>query len=288
MTNEKMPFTDDNRDLEQLKEILLREEREALSSLHKTIVDRSLLESHVNPIVEDHITFLKENFPIEYARVINAMIEQKIKNSKQEIIDTISPMLGQMIQKFISYQFQIIKDSINEQLQFLSSPSSMIKIFRNKIFGISTVDEIMSSVDVPILEEIFVIQRHSGLLLGSAALHKTLKRDAVAGMFTAIREFAEDALIRDKQELDQIQYGTYRILLYNFTYCYFALAFKGSISIQESNAHFDKIIDFLQNANMLHRTNITSKEQEDLSEQLELLFIAPERIKRQAVSYKQS
>ena len=192
-------------------------------------------------------------------------------------------MLGQMIQKYLSYQFQMLKDSISERLEILSSPRGVFRLIRNKIFGINTADEIIASVDVPILEEIFVIQQHSGLLLGCAALHSTFKRDAVAGMFTAIKEFAEDALVRNKQELDQIQYGDYRVLLYNFNTCFFALAFKGSISIQESNSYFDKLIDFLHNTDLLHLTNISSEDQDRLSEQLELTFIAPERVKSQTI-----
>ena len=107
MSNGKTTDVKANVCLEQLRDILLREESTALQKLQHTIDDRNLLAGYVNPIIEDHIAFLKEHFPLEYAQVVNTMIEQKIKSSKQEIINTISPMLGKKIQKYISYQFQI-------------------------------------------------------------------------------------------------------------------------------------------------------------------------------------
>ena len=209
MTNGQLPQPQNETVLmSQLKEILLREDRSALEELQRTLNEKKLLAEKINPIVEDHLTFLRHNFPKEYAQIVNRMVEQKLKSSQNEILDVIYPVMGKMINKFITLQFQELKDSINARIDGLFSKQGILWWIRNRIFGINDADMLLSGLDQPVLEEIFVIQRDSGLLLGSAALYPSVNRDVVAGMLTAIKSFVEDAFEREHEDLELIQYGT--------------------------------------------------------------------------------
>ena len=64
---------------------------------------------------------------------------------------------------------------------------------KHKFFGGSDAETVLAALDKPILEEIFIIQRDSGLMLGNASMSPTVNREAVAGMLTAIKSFVEDA-----------------------------------------------------------------------------------------------
>ena len=94
--------------MSQLREILLKEDRSALMEVQRILDERDLLENRINPIIEDHLTYLKQNFPQEFKQVVNKQIEQKLKDSQQEIIDVIYPVLGKMITKYINLQFQLL------------------------------------------------------------------------------------------------------------------------------------------------------------------------------------
>ena len=273
--------------MSQLREILLKEDRTTLMELQQILNDRSLLSGKVNPIIEEHLEFLRHNFPKEYASIVNRIIEQKIKDSQQEILDVVYPVMGKMINKYISLQFQQLKESIDARINAVFSKQGIIQQLRNRIFGLNSADVILSSLDVPVLEEIFVIQRDTGLMLGSAALYPSVNRDVVAGMLTAIKSFVEDAFERENEDLEMIQYGTYRILLQNYPYYYFALALSGSISTAESEKMREKVVDFIEKNDSLRINDITQEVQNNISSQLEMHFILPQRDQIQSMRIKQ-
>ncbi|MBL7817515.1 MAG: hypothetical protein JNL70_21090 [Saprospiraceae bacterium] len=289
MANEQATQSADEKMLMlQLKDILLREDRSALEALQRTLNEKQLLAEKINPIVEDHLTFLRHNFPKEYAQIVNRMVEQKLKSSQTEILDVIYPVMGKMINKYISLQFQELKDNINARINALFSKRGFVWWIRNKILGIDDADMLLASLDIPIIEEIFVIQRDTGLLLGSAALQPSVNRDVVAGMLTAIKSFVEDAFEREKEDLELIQYGTYKLLIENMPTHYFAVAMSGSVSVTEGGQLRNQIIDFIHNNDALRVKDIDSRVQEEISQALENHFIAPQRERLQKIKIKQN
>jgi hypothetical protein len=267
--------------MSQLREILLKEDRFALMEVQQILKDRELLSIHVNPIIEEHLTFLKQNFPKEFNKDVNKLIEQKLKDSQQEILEVVYPVMGKMISKFISLQFQELKESIDAQINNIFSKQGLVKRFRNKIFGVKDADIIIASLDKPVLEEIFIIQRETGLMLGNASLSPSVNRDVVAGMLTAIKAFVEEAFVEhDKEDLEMIQYGTYRILLQNFPSYYFAMALSGSVSTKETEVFRNKTIDFIEKTTSLRFSDVTSEIQDRISQELENEFIVPQREKQ--------
>jgi hypothetical protein len=266
--------------MSQLREILLKEDRSALMEVQQILKDPELLSVHINPIIEEHLTFLRQNFPQEYAKDVNRLVEQKLKDSQREIVEVLFPVLGKMITKYINLQFQILKEEIDERINIVKEKANFIKRIRQKIYGVKESDIILSSMDRPILEEIFVIQRDTGLMLGNASLSPFVNRDAVAGMLTAIKSFVEDAFEQDKQDLEMIQYGTYRILLQNFPTYYFAMALSGSISTKETEVFRNETMKFIEATESLSYEEITDEIQDKISQQLENQFIVPQREKQ--------
>jgi hypothetical protein len=260
--------------LSQLREILLKEDRVALAEIKQILEEKDLLSQKVSPIVEDHLALMRKNFPQEYTKVVNRIIEQKLQSSQQEIIDVIYPALGKMITKFIGLQFQELKDSIDEKINSIFSKQGLLGWFKYKLFGFKDKDTIIANMDKPILEEVFFVQKNTGLLLGSATLNPTDNREVVAGMLTAIKSFVEDAFQRNDGDLDMIQYGTYRILLHNFPNYYCALALKGSISTKEETDFRNQIINFVQNTEGVSQKDITSISQDNLSQLIDNQFFS--------------
>lgn len=270
----------------QLREILLKEDRNTLTELQRIINDKSLLSGKVNPIIEDHLAFLRHNFPKEYSIIVNRIIEQKLKDSQQEILDVVYPVMGKMINKYINLQFQQLKESIDARINYVFSRQGMVRHLKNRIFGLNTADMILASVDIPILEEVFVIQKDTGLMLGSAALYPSVNRDVVAGMLTAIKSFVEDAFERENEDLEMIQYGTYRILIQNYPFYYFAMAMSGSVSAAESERLRGQVIEFIEKTESLRVSDINEELQNKISLQLEEHFIVPQRNNVQSLRLK--
>ena len=82
------------------------------------------------------------------------------------------------------------------------------------------------------------------MLFGSASTENTLDQDVIAGMLTAIKSFVEDAFKREREDLEMIQYGTYKILLQNFYTYYIAIAISGTMSSSEREDLGNELLSF--------------------------------------------
>ncbi|MBP7184753.1 MAG: hypothetical protein KBA06_04535, partial [Saprospiraceae bacterium] len=238
------------------------------------INNQNKLSEKITPIIEQRLDFLKNNFPKEYDAAVTKIFESKIKESQADLLNVIYPVMGKMIMKFITLQFQQTKDSIDNQIRSMFSLKGMQKKFRNLIFGVSESDDILSLIDKPSIQEVYLIQRDSGILMGSASLQNTIDQDVIAGMLTAIKSFVEDAFQRENEDLEMIQYGTYKIFIQNFHKYYFSVAMTGSISSVESANLSKKIMDFAETE--LSRNNRTELNEENfyyLSDKLKLVFL---------------
>ena len=213
----------------QLKDILLAEDREELQRLRKVLEERSQLSEKVSPIIEEHLDFMKKNFPVEFELAVDKIFDRKLEASKEELLEVIYPTLGQMIKKYVQHQIQLLKESIEEQIKN-TFQKGIIGRIRYALFGVKAEqmsEEILSNLDGPQIEEIFVIEHNSGILLGSASRQNTVDLDMIAGMLTAIRSFVEDAFQRGEQQLESIRYETFTIILENFHTYYIAAAVSG-------------------------------------------------------------
>jgi len=113
-----------------------------------------------------------------------------------------------------------------------------------KLFGGTSSEQILSNVDNYLIEEVFVVERNSGLLIGAASRQPTVNQDMIAGMLTAIKSFVEDAFMQGAEDLDLIEYDTHKLLIQNFPSYFVVVALSGSISATEKSALTGIILDF--------------------------------------------
>ena len=239
---------DERQMMNQLREILLAEDRQELERLRELLDDPALWSEKVTPLINERLEFLKNHFPVEFRLAVDDIIEQKLEASRDELLDIIYPTLGQMIKKYIQHQFQLLKENLEEQIRN-TFQRGIIGRLRYALFGVKPKEmsqTILSKMDGPVIEEIFVIEHHSGILLGSASLHESIDLDMIAGMLTAIKSFVEDAFRQGNEKLEAVQYGTFSILIENFHTYYIAAAVSGSVSSNERLALSADLAQFAQ------------------------------------------
>lgn len=226
--------------LQQLRDLLLIEDRKAIAEIQQVIGTRKDLAQRVDPIIEGHLQELQENFPDAYIRVVQKIVDQRMVQKQDELINIIYPRLGLMIKKFIAHEMRVLREKIDTQLR--RSPLKFMSRNRNK-----STDEIILELSKSKVEEVYVVSHESGLLLGSASSSQTADKDMIAGMLTAIKSFVEDAFKRTDEELSAIQYGSYEIMIQNFFNYYIALAINGTVSEQERAQLMDQMLNFAKN-----------------------------------------
>lgn len=268
----EQPTSQETALMKQLKTILLQEDRQEIDSIKNTLYNKKELEKEVNPIVEERIQYIKEHFPEEFGKQVNMAIEEKLEESKEQLLAVISPVMGQMIRKYINYQFQMLKDRIDSQVKSTFSTKAIIGQIKSRVLGIRSSDMVLSDLDKPIIEEVYVIQADSGLLIGSFSRSETVDKDMIAGMLTAIKSFAQDAFQRTEDELDLIEYGSYKILIQSFHTYYMAVALTGSLSAKERDELSEFLMKFAADEMDVNLNLITSKLNKKVSGKLETHF----------------
>lgn len=273
MTIDNKKLSEEDLHLLKIKEILLREDREALSNLRRKLEDEEAFQNRITPYIEKELEQMKENFPDQYNKMVSKIFEDKLMNSRQEMIDLLSPSIGIMIKKYISLQFETLKEGIDNQVKTTFSVKSWGNKIKSKFTGVKESDLILQEMDKYEIQEVYLIQRNSGLLFGSASKKVNLDQDVIAGMLTAIKSFAEDAFQQGAQDLDMIEYGTYKIVMQNFKTYYLALAMTGSLSAADKDQISNNVLSFADKYMSKSISEVNEQIVQEYSNYLEKHFI---------------
>lgn len=250
---------EDDLHLEKLREILLLEDRKRVDDLQKNI--------------EDQLLELQQTFPKKYEETVNQLIEKKLKHSQEEIVNVIYPVLGKMIKRYVTLQIKTFKDAVDDRIKNTFTIKTFMQKMKASFFGMQESDMIFSDTKDYQVEEAYIIEKNSGLLVGIASKGATIDKDVLAGMLTAIKAFGEDALKVEQQDLSAISYDSYQIYLQSAHSYYIALVLSGPVSSNQEVELGDKILDFagkhLQNINSQNRDKQVGK----MSEYLHHSFI---------------
>jgi len=214
-----------NNQFELLKELLLYDDRQDLKNIKSKLDEHENVRERVSPLIDEKIEDLKENFPTYFGDEITKGIKLQIREAQDEVVEALYPIMGKLIKKYIVEEIAKLTEAVNKTINEKFSISKIIKrLFQGKR---TDADDVMQEVFVPVIEEVFVIQEDSGLLVGNFSRGNIVDKDLVSGMLTAIKSFAEDAFSKQNQDLEDIKFETFKLSMYNFKSIYIAIAVSG-------------------------------------------------------------
>jgi len=264
---------------DKLREILLEkdwEERDQLAQkledLDDQINSRNRLEEKIQPILADERVNLKNKFPELFGPQITESISKQIRESQDEVVEVLYPIIGRMIKKYITNEMEKLSERIDHQMELAFSWEGWKIRIKAWISGTPQKDMIISKLIEPKIEEIYVIERNSGMLLGSFSKSAALDRDMVAGMLTAIKAFVEDAFTGETQELSNIDYDNFKITIKNFKSFFVAVVTSGGMNAQFRDKLDDTLLDFAQKVLKRAKHGAESDAQNEIAEGLAKYF----------------
>lgn len=221
--------------LQLLRDILLIDDRQVADAINEridliaeTIETREKLSEKVDPIIQQRLDEFVSQIPITLGPTITKTLQEQIANSKDQVVEALYPIMGKMIKRYIQNEIKILSENINKKVNNTFSFDAIKRKMRSKFTGVDEGDLMLSELDTPILNEVFVIQKGSGILLGSHSTTATVDEDLISGMLTAIKSFVEDAFEGGNQNLENIEYELYNIHIQNFHSYYIAAVCSGS------------------------------------------------------------
>lgn len=221
--------------LKLLRDILLIDDREVARAINDridlisdTLEKREKLSKKVDPLIDQKIDAFIEEIPTTLGPTITKTLKEEIENSKEAVVEALYPIMGKMIKRYVQNEIKRLSESINAKVNNTFSFDWFKRKAKSTFTGVNEGDLILSEIDAPKIEEVFVVEKGSGLLLGNYSRSTTIDKDMISGMLTAIKSFVEDAFAGGAQNLEAIEYELYSIHIQNFYSYYVAVVVSGN------------------------------------------------------------
>lgn len=207
----------DDEIMHQLKEILVGDEKKQqelfeteLKKIEQTLYNHDELKTTIDPIIDERFEDLRGQFK----QFFGQQVQQQIKDSEEELIQTLTPIMGKLIKKWIALEFIGLKENVNEHIKSsISIPERIFGRIKAAIIPEITTAKILSEAfNTAQVLDIFIIQQKTGFMMAKYSDEEMMNRNQTAGMMTALIDFGEEALkIGTREEIEQIKYELYTI-----------------------------------------------------------------------------
>ena len=242
------PEMTENDRLDLLKNILFTEDRENVLKISKRIQllealfnEKQKLAGKVDPIIDERLQDFTRDIPKTLGPTITATLKEQIRVQKDEVVDALYPIMGKMIKKYVAQEIKLLQERIDNQFSFIGRWKMKMRSF----FGNVKEEElILSQMGSAQIQQVFLIERDSGILKASYSKSKTIDEEMISGMLTAIKSFVEDAFQQKGQNLELIEYEFYHIHLQSFVTHYVAVVLSGNYTNRAKNRLQDIIFNF--------------------------------------------
>ncbi|MCA9956150.1 MAG: hypothetical protein KC434_15580, partial [Anaerolineales bacterium] len=137
--------------------------------------------------------------------IMSDAIRVQIRDSRKEMVEALYPIILETVMKAVREFLREFQRNIDARLKSAFSFRGLVNRTSAQMRGVSASELTLRESFAFSLEELFLIQHESGLLLAhhSATQEASDDSDLISGMLTAIRDFARDSFGDgdDSQEL---------------------------------------------------------------------------------------
>lgn len=198
---------------QELRTLLLDPERRRLRAVEEQLEDPGLHADEVSRVLPEAIKRRGQDdrdLTAALGPVVGEAIKVSIRRDPQPLVEAIFPIMGPAIRRAIATAFAELAQSLNTALEYSLTPRGIAWRIEAARTGKSFGEVVLRHSLVYRVEQLFVIHPESGLLIDhlSAPGVQALSPDMVAGMLTAIVDFARDSFHVSRQEgIDALELG---------------------------------------------------------------------------------
>jgi OOP family OmpA-OmpF porin len=216
-SEESVNGTDDR--LIQLRRLLIGPEQEQIEELRRRLDDPDLQPQQLSRFIAEAIA-LRSKEDRKLQSTLQPMIEEALRISVARdpgmLATALFPIIGEAVRKAVANALQTLFDSLNQVLNRGFSLESWKWRFEAWRTGKSFGEVVLARSLNYRVEQVFLIHRETGLLLGHVASSDGLVQDAdlISAMLTAIQDFVRDSFgPKNAEELEVMQVGEFKLWL---------------------------------------------------------------------------
>jgi outer membrane protein OmpA-like peptidoglycan-associated protein len=193
--------------LDQLRTLLLGREIELTKHFSEVLDDPEQLAIAVSRVLPAAIAQAAARDE-RLGQVLAPALGSSVRRDPNTLVDILHPLIGPAIGKSIDATFQ----SLNESLKYSFTWRGLKWRWEAWRTGTSFAEVVLKNTLVYRVEHVFLIHRHSGLLIAHAAAQDAASQDPqlVSSMLSAIQDFVRDSFA-EQQGLDSLRLGELRV-----------------------------------------------------------------------------
>ncbi len=209
------------------------------------------LTDEMSGMISDTIRNSRDEMAEALGPVMGDAIRVQIRDSREDMIEAIYPIILSTVQRAIAEFARELQQNIDARLKSTFGPQGFFKSLSARLRGVSSSELAIREALPFAVQELFLIQHESGLLLAHHSHKEETNGDSdlIGGMLTAIRDFARDSFGDGSasESLNEIQYGDERIVIQSGRHAYLAAVttgiepewFRGQLRSFVSELHID-------------------------------------------------
>ena len=205
--------------LRQLRALLIGPEVEQIAGLQRRLDDPRLRSEDLSASIAEAIA-IRSRQDRKLQSALQPLIEEALRISVARdpgmLATSLFPIIGEAVRKSVAHALQGMFDSLNLMLDRGLSLESWRWRFEAWRTGRSFGEVALTHSLSYRVEQVFLIHRETGLLLGHVAFNAGIVQDAdlVSGMLTAVQDFVRDSFGRMKTEdLEVMEVGEFKLWL---------------------------------------------------------------------------
>jgi len=218
----------------ELRALIVGPELEDIRLLQERLNDPNIRAEEVGQILADAVRMQTSGGPA-LRHALQPIIEQSIRISVQRdpgiLSDALFPIIGAAVRKAVASALQTLLQTLNGVVEQRFSFRSLAWRWEALATGKSFGEIVMLRSLLYRVEQVFLIQRASGLLLAHRAADTAVVKDAdmVSGMLTAIQDFVQDSFgANQADKLETMQVGEFTVWIQHSPSAILAGLLRGS------------------------------------------------------------
>jgi hypothetical protein len=265
-------------DRDKLKSLLLGEEIAQINAIRTLLEDQQAFTNKVSQVLDqaaDQTIRTNPDFQKKFSRLDPNVLSRAIKANQKSFIDAMIPIMGPMIRQSVANAITRFIQDVNRAMEMGFSLKALKWRWQAYRSGVSFAEIVFRNTIEYQVQQVFLIDRESGLLIEYAGQEDALLQDkeAMSAMLTAIQDFVRDSMGDDGGSLSAAKLGERNVEVITGPQANLAVIIKG--------AYTPRLVDHLSAAteqiHVDHAHDLTDQSRwnnnPDLHLQLESLLV---------------
>ncbi|HEV2841360.1 MAG TPA: OmpA family protein [Chthoniobacterales bacterium] len=225
-------------EFDELRRLLLSREREQIRNLSDRISDKERRSQDIASVLPEAVKMSRERGE-QLTNALRPAVEGSIVDSigrRPEIfVEALHPIIGPIVRKSVAETLRRLLQSFNQSLEHTFSWRGLKWRWEALRTGRSFAEVVMLRSLVYRVEQLFLIHRETSLSLLHVTADAALSKDSdmVAGMLSAIQDFARDSFATaEDSALEEFRVGDLQVWIAPGRHAYLAAVIRGNPSLE--------------------------------------------------------